>query len=58
MRLPLGQDSAWVTERAPLEQLQPVGAAEVVRCTEEGELLEGLVTNFFVVAGGWMCVQQ
>jgi hypothetical protein len=45
------QDSAWVAERAPFERLMPPDAAEVVLCTANGELLEGLVTNLFVVAG-------
>lgn len=47
--LPL-QDSGWVAERQPLEQQRPAGAAEVLLCTPDGRLLEGLVTNLFIVA--------
>lgn len=38
-----------MAQRAPLELLRPPGAAEVLLCTAEGRLLEGLVTNLFVV---------
>ncbi len=38
-------------DRAPYEMLKPPGAAEVVLCTACGSLLEGLVTNVFVVEG-------
>lgn len=44
------QDSGWVAERQPLEQ-QKGDAAEVLLCTRGGQVLEGLVTNLFVVAG-------
>lgn len=50
------QDSGWVADRQPLEQLRAGagGAAsdEVLLCTADGRLLEGLVTNFFVVTYG------
>ena len=39
-----------MAERQPLEQQRPTGAAEVLLCTSEGRLLEGLVTNLFIVA--------
>ena len=38
-----------MAERQPLEQQRPSGAAEVLLSTEDGRLLEGLVTNLFVV---------
>lgn len=44
------QDSGWVAERRPLEALRPPGAGEVLLCSQHGRLLEGLVTNLFVVA--------
>lgn len=39
-----------MAERQPLEQQRPTGAAEVLLCTNDGRLLEGLVTNLFIVA--------
>lgn len=46
-----------MADRQPLEQLRAeAGAAssdEVLLCTAEGRLLEGLVTNFFVVTYDW-----
>lgn len=50
-RLParLAQDSGWVAERQPLERQKPGGTADVLLCTQDGRLLEGLVTNLFVV---------
>ncbi|KAL4458562.1 hypothetical protein ABPG75_013427 [Micractinium tetrahymenae] len=52
-RVPEGKDSGWVADRQPLEQLRDAagGAAsdEVLLCTADGRLLEGLVTNFFAV---------
>lgn len=51
--LPLAKDSAWVRERAPLEGLRRPGAVEVLLANAAGGLLEGLVTNFFVISGGW-----
>ncbi|KAI3435918.1 hypothetical protein D9Q98_001976 [Chlorella vulgaris] len=47
--VPIGKDTGWVTERQMLEQ-QRGDAVEVLLCSEEGGVLEGLVTNFFVVA--------
>lgn len=50
------QDSGWVADRQPLEQLRAqAGSAasdEVLLCTADGRLLEGLVTNLFVVTYG------
>jgi branched-subunit amino acid aminotransferase/4-amino-4-deoxychorismate lyase len=42
------QDSGWVAERRSLEQ-QKGDAVEVLLSTRDGRLLEGLVTNLFVV---------
>lgn len=39
-----------MAERQPLERQRPDGAAEVLLCTPDGRLLEGLVTNLFIVA--------
>lgn len=42
---------SWVVDRQPLEQLkQQAGADEVVLSDSSGGLLEGLVSNFYVVA--------
>lgn len=43
------KDVLWMRDRGYLEQLAPPGAADVLLCTNKGELLEGLVTNLFVV---------
>ena len=50
LQLSARQDSGWVGERRPLEALRPPGTADVLLCSREGRLLEGLVTNLFVVA--------
>lgn len=54
-RLPAAKDSHWVLERAPLERALSAGSrggpAEGLLCDASGRLLEGLVTNLFVVAG-------
>lgn len=47
------QDSAWVAQRRRLEEAKPEGAAEVLLSTQDGLLLEGLITNLFIVAGEW-----
>ncbi|KAK9819610.1 hypothetical protein WJX72_000279 [[Myrmecia] bisecta] len=49
--LPEAKDSHWVQDRRPLEERLPVGAAEGLLATLDGKLLEGLVTNLFVVTG-------
>lgn len=42
---------AWAVERRPLEQLKAeAGVDEVVLSDEAGVLLEGLVSNFYVIA--------
>lgn len=38
-----------MAERQPLERLRPPGTADVLLCSSDGRLLEGLVTNLFVV---------
>ena len=52
-RLPLAKDSHWAIDRAPMEQALCAddGPAEGLLCSPSGCLLEGLVTNLFVVAG-------
>jgi hypothetical protein len=42
-----------VLQRRALEAFRPADAAEVVLVDGSGGLLEGLVSNFFVVAGVW-----
>ena len=37
--------------RAPLEAAVPCTAVEGILCSSSGQLLEGLVTNIFVVKG-------
>lgn len=50
-RLPLAKFSLWASTREPLERAKPVGATEIVLVSDDGDgLLEGSVTNFFVVA--------
>jgi branched-subunit amino acid aminotransferase/4-amino-4-deoxychorismate lyase len=48
--LPLAKYSAWARAREPLEQAKPAGATEIVLSNDGDGLLEGSVTNFFVVA--------
>ena len=50
--VPVGKDTAWVAQRRRLEDARPEGSGEVLLCTREGALLEGLVTNLFVVCSG------
>ena len=48
--LPLAKHSMWASAREPLERAKPVGATEIVLSNDGNGLLEGSVTNFFVVA--------
>ena len=50
-QVPIGKDSGWVAQRQPLEALRPRGAAEILLCTQQGFILEGLVTNFYIICG-------
>lgn len=43
------QDSSWAHERRPLEASKPPGVGEVLLSHDGEALLEGLLTNFFVV---------
>jgi hypothetical protein len=47
-----GKDSRWVLDRRRWEVMKPTDAVEVLLCTKEGKLLEGLVTNLYVVTQG------
>jgi len=48
--LPLAKDTAWVQERIPFEESKGPDVSEVILPDHSGEcLLEGLVTNFFVI---------
>lgn len=47
---PAAKDAQWPARRAPLEAAKPAGVAEVLLAADGGNrILEGLVTNFFVV---------
>ncbi|KAG0628778.1 hypothetical protein M758_1G052300 [Ceratodon purpureus] len=48
--LPLAKYSLWASAREPLEKAKPPGATEIVLSNDGDGLLEGSVTNFFVVA--------
>ena len=52
----LAKDSAWVADRAPLEDLMRASKAgalnELLLASESGELLEGSQTNFYAIVDG------
>jgi branched-subunit amino acid aminotransferase/4-amino-4-deoxychorismate lyase len=48
-KIPLAKDIGWVSERRYLQDIASQEFGEILLCKENGELLEGLVTNFFVV---------
>eukprot|EP00967_Tisochrysis_lutea_P124984 scaffold209587_cov30-Tisochrysis_lutea.AAC.3 len=48
----LAKDSSWVSDRAPLEELLRPDFNELLLATEDGDVLEGSQTNFFVLQGG------
>lgn len=54
------KDVMWMRDREYLERLAPREATEVLLCSKRGDLLEGLVTNIFVIVdvGGGECVVQ
>jgi len=43
------KDSEWVRQRKAWESSKPAGVNEVLLVTPEGQLLEGLTSNFFVL---------
>lgn len=48
---PRAKASTWVAQRAPLEAARPADCGEtVLSCADSGALLEGLVSNLFVVS--------
>lgn len=47
--VPVGKDSGWVRQRQPWEALKPKGAIDAILCREDGSLLEGMITNLFVI---------
>lgn len=49
---PAVKDTMWIQDREYLEHLAPADASEVLLCTSDGLLLEGLVTNIFIVVEG------
>lgn len=48
--IPGAKHTNWVIDRRRLEAARSPGIEEVILSTPEGELLEGLTTNFYVVA--------
>jgi hypothetical protein len=52
--LPLAKYSLWVDTNRILEQPKPVSASEII-LSDDGDLLEGSMTNFFVVAESRAC---
>ena len=48
--LPLAKYSLWATTRQMLENSKPTGVSEIILSNDGNHLLEGLVTNFFVVS--------
>lgn len=43
------KDSEWVRQRKAWEASKPAGVNEVLLVSHEGQLLEGLTSNFFVL---------
>eukprot|EP00742_Colponemidia_sp_Colp-10_P004722 GILJ01005036.1.p1 GENE.GILJ01005036.1~~GILJ01005036.1.p1 ORF type:complete len:337 (-),score=37.50 GILJ01005036.1:1076-1981(-) len=52
---PSAKLSSWLRQRRPLEESKLTGVSEVLLANEEGEITEGLVSNFFVVMDGVVC---
>eukprot|EP00854_Cymbomonas_tetramitiformis_P008956 gene8956-10611_t len=50
-KLARSKDSYWAQERLPLERLKGDSFAEVILSKGDGGLLEGLVSNLFIVLG-------
>jgi branched-subunit amino acid aminotransferase/4-amino-4-deoxychorismate lyase len=46
---PRAKDSAWCEQRKVIERGRDPGAAEALLFNDNGEVLEGLISNFFVV---------
>eukprot|EP00850_Spirogloea_muscicola_P007544 SM000038S14357 [mRNA] locus=s38:444281:448544:+ [translate_table: standard] len=46
---PLAKCSTWATDRQLLEQAKPPGVAEIILSSDGNMLLEGLVTNLFII---------
>ncbi|KAK9839976.1 hypothetical protein WJX74_001372 [Apatococcus lobatus] len=49
--LPAAKDSRWPADRAHLQARMPPGAAEGILSTADGRLLEGFITNLFIISG-------
>ncbi|CAD7702529.1 unnamed protein product, partial [Ostreobium quekettii] len=47
--IPLAKFSQWATDRQCIEAKKAKSDGEALLCTQDGNLLEGLLTNFFVV---------
>ncbi|KAL3691784.1 hypothetical protein R1sor_005435 [Riccia sorocarpa] len=48
-KIPRAKDSLWTSTRQGLESVKPSGTNEIILSANGNDLLEGLVTNFFVV---------
>ena len=48
-KVPVAKEIGWVSERRYLQDMASKEFGEILLCKENGELLEGLVTNIFVV---------
>eukprot|EP00743_Colponemidia_sp_Colp-15_P008516 GILK01009263.1.p1 GENE.GILK01009263.1~~GILK01009263.1.p1 ORF type:complete len:342 (+),score=21.17 GILK01009263.1:90-1028(+) len=55
---PSAKLSSWLRQRRPLEEAKLTGVSEVLLASEEGEITEGLVSNFFVVIDGVVCTAR
>lgn len=47
--IPIAKDTAWVSDREYLEAMRPAGACECLLSTKNGNVLEGMITNFYVI---------
>jgi branched-subunit amino acid aminotransferase/4-amino-4-deoxychorismate lyase len=47
--IPIAKDTNWVSDREYLESMRPDGACECLLSTQEGCVLEGMITNFYVI---------
>ena len=52
------KDTNWVVDRKPLAAALPAGAAEGLLQAADGSLLEGLVTNLFIICALQRCKEQ
>jgi len=48
-KVPTAKDTGWIAERATLEAMKAPGVSDILLCDQQGRLLEGLITNVFIV---------